>query len=543
LESQQDSVTSQPIKLTLEVVPQDPLNSNPALVGAVGRDTAGALRSEGYTVQPVYTGTHGGPLVQIITFLTQTASIAWANKEALIADGGKPRPYIKRRTLQQRIGMIAAVACVMLLVGSLVVVLNLAHNASSGITIPTNACTPTSKTSPAPVVFTEKPGQSGLYAARSDGVYRFDVQGSHIKPIWQYNMNACLTKTPTFVPGIHQGLTIPKPSVTTAVTIADGTAYFGVEEDTGFYLYALHTSDGSLSWRAKVTDGNSISTPLVLRNLIYIETIDSSNNKLIIALSTHDGSVRWSYHFLNSVTDQSEGMGTVGNGALYVSSSNTLFALDTATGRRLWSTQIESNQIVIATRIFDGVLYANSSSTCFNCQVEPSSSAAYAYNPKTGAQLWQSQKVAGYLSPPTEVNGVVYFGSIGGYVYAVSAKDGTQRWHTYVGGEIRTVPQVVDGEVYVGAGLFLNGTSDPNVDHGHIIGLDAAHGSQKWSYAMPSVQYNGYEPVLAGGGAVYVGIGTDFIYVIRGSNGSPIERYKISPDNKISNHLDLIFVP
>ena len=86
MESQQDSATSQPITLTLEVVPEDPLDSDPALVDAVGRDTAGALRSEGYTVQPVYTGTRGGPLVEVITFLTQTASITWANKEALIAD-------------------------------------------------------------------------------------------------------------------------------------------------------------------------------------------------------------------------------------------------------------------------------------------------------------------------------------------------------------------------------------------------------------------------------------------------------------------------
>jgi hypothetical protein len=86
MESQQDSATSQPIKLTLEVVSEDPLNSDPALVDAIGRDTADSLRSEGYTVQPVYTGTRGGPFVEVITFLTQTASIAWANKEALIAD-------------------------------------------------------------------------------------------------------------------------------------------------------------------------------------------------------------------------------------------------------------------------------------------------------------------------------------------------------------------------------------------------------------------------------------------------------------------------
>jgi hypothetical protein len=86
MQNQQNTATSQPITLTLEVVPEDPLDSDPALVDAVGRDTADALRSEGYTVQPVYTGTRGGTLVEIIAFLSQALAAAWANKEALIAD-------------------------------------------------------------------------------------------------------------------------------------------------------------------------------------------------------------------------------------------------------------------------------------------------------------------------------------------------------------------------------------------------------------------------------------------------------------------------
>jgi hypothetical protein len=86
MERKQVSATSQPIKLTLEVVPEDPLDSDPALVDAVGRDTADALRGEGYTVQPIYTGKRGGPLVEIIAFLSQALATAWANKEALIAD-------------------------------------------------------------------------------------------------------------------------------------------------------------------------------------------------------------------------------------------------------------------------------------------------------------------------------------------------------------------------------------------------------------------------------------------------------------------------
>ena len=86
MQTQRDSATTQPITLTLEVVPEDPLDSDPALIDAVGRDTADALRSEGYVVQPIYTRTRGGPVVEIIAFLSQVLVAAWANKEAFIAD-------------------------------------------------------------------------------------------------------------------------------------------------------------------------------------------------------------------------------------------------------------------------------------------------------------------------------------------------------------------------------------------------------------------------------------------------------------------------
>ena len=84
--SQQDSAASQSIILTLEVVPENPLDSDPALVDAVGYDTTSALRNEGYTVKPVYTGRRGSPLVEIITFLSQALATAWESKEILIAD-------------------------------------------------------------------------------------------------------------------------------------------------------------------------------------------------------------------------------------------------------------------------------------------------------------------------------------------------------------------------------------------------------------------------------------------------------------------------
>lgn len=65
------------------MVPEDPQDADPALVDAVGRDTAGVLRTTGYAVKPVYTGQRGGFLVDVvIPFLTTV----WTQKEVILAD-------------------------------------------------------------------------------------------------------------------------------------------------------------------------------------------------------------------------------------------------------------------------------------------------------------------------------------------------------------------------------------------------------------------------------------------------------------------------
>jgi len=82
--TQSEPVSSNISTITLEVVPEDPQQADPALVDAIGRDTIDALRNKGYTIEPVYTGQRGGVLVAVlIPFLIDI----WTSKDIILADG------------------------------------------------------------------------------------------------------------------------------------------------------------------------------------------------------------------------------------------------------------------------------------------------------------------------------------------------------------------------------------------------------------------------------------------------------------------------
>jgi hypothetical protein len=74
---------STPFTFTLEVIPADANDADPALVSAVGRDVASIYQAHSESIQPVYTEQRGGEfLVQITTLI----NIAWTNKEIILSD-------------------------------------------------------------------------------------------------------------------------------------------------------------------------------------------------------------------------------------------------------------------------------------------------------------------------------------------------------------------------------------------------------------------------------------------------------------------------
>ena len=75
---------NQTLSITLEVTSEDPNVTSAADAYAVGRDSANALRNDGYTIQPVYTGQRGGEfLVDVVFPLLNTI---WTQKDMILTD-------------------------------------------------------------------------------------------------------------------------------------------------------------------------------------------------------------------------------------------------------------------------------------------------------------------------------------------------------------------------------------------------------------------------------------------------------------------------
>lgn len=403
--------------------------------------------------------------------------------------------------IYQRLGMLAAILFLVLLVGSMAFVFNAAqHNKITHQT--PHGQTGVGKSSPSPE-------QAGLYATLTDGIYQMDPVSGKVR--WHYS--------------ISRG----QEYSNTALTVSKGGVYFGGNDQKGHYLYALNAFNGSLRWQ-KTLDYSVMSQPLVVNDIVYVGTIAGTENSVtgghVYALNVSDGSLRWSY-----ATNGGASVGGVQDGVVYASTGTTLFALNASNGKQLWSIYLaDKEQAFIYVQLVANVLYVSSTELSHHDQPgQPSTQYCYqyAYNPTNGKQLWRSQVVDGYVvSPATIAGDTIYFSSQNGNVYALNTKDGVQRWSYNAGGPVYLSPILDHGVAY------MISIKEDSTDQ--FIALDAATGKQRWSKQMSfndgcNGQSVGASPIVSGN-VIYCGNGSNRVNVLRASNGVFIKSYQINEE-------------
>lgn len=145
--------------------------------------------------------------------------------------------------------------------------------------------------------------------------------------------------------------------------------------------------------------------------------------------------------------------------AVYVGSSNGVYAFDQVSGTFLWRYLAPSSCNVTSPVLMRGTVYFGACNT------------VYALDAATTTLLWSYTLSATLAGAPVVSNGTVYSSGRDGYVYALNATTGALNWHTQIlNGDIG-VPVVGGGAVYVAA-------SPPYT--GLLTALNATTGTQLW---------------------------------------------------------------
>jgi outer membrane protein assembly factor BamB len=242
------------------------------------------------------------------------------------------------------------------------------------------------------------------------------------------------------------------------------------------------------------TTGNSVTTSqAVVNGVVYATSEDGS----LYALNAATGTKIWSFNSANNSNNTSSP--AVANGVVYAGfDDGSVYALNAATGTKIWSFSSGTSDIASSPAVANGVVYITSAFSL------------YALSAATGAELWSVSGQFGDASP-TVAHGVVYLTTVDGVVDAFDAATGATVW-TYTAPAFLSLsaPAVADGEVFVGG------------DDGNVYAIQADSGTEAWNFTTGD-QIT-FSPAVANG-VVYAGSGDGNLYALDAVTGAKLWSY------------------
>ena len=331
--------------------------------------------------------------------------------------------------------------------------------------------------------------------------------------------NTGYTPDPAPIPQRFKWIYSGSEPIVASPTVLDNRIYFTT--DSG-YAVALDLDTGQQVWRY-VSQFPSNSTPAVTDDLVIFSVRPSR----VIALDRETGILRW----------QSKNFGTsflasplVVDGTVYIGGEdNKVYALDAATGRKLWD--FATREWIIAT-----VAYADNT-----LAVTSMDGVIHILDTTTGLKRFVFDAGSNITGGPVIHGDQVYFGTHRGIVWALDRRAITYPferaiwhwkvqlyvwdiiidepplqkgtvWGSYVGGKILKSPAIAHDKVYVA-----------NTDD-KVIALDIATGLAQWTIVLDGNITTA--PVVAGGD-VLVGTDNGIVHGIDAHTGELVWDFRI----------------
>jgi outer membrane protein assembly factor BamB len=271
---------------------------------------------------------------------------------------------------------------------------------------------------------------------------------------------------------------------------------------TDGYLYALSQSTGAMTWRAKVGNYLTDSTPALEGQMLFV----AAHGTTIEALNAHTGALYWTF----AISERIEAPPLVFGTRVLVASRTTLWTLNAADGSLLWkfhrgavSWPTTGVPAVVGNTVYVGL---------------GSDSHLWALDLTNGQIIWGFDTGDRITSAPLVNGGIVYVATWHGEIFALDRTHGTMLWVYTLNG--KTKQSVIDG---VGGSMALaDGKLYAGDYRGELICLDGQHGRLLWRFATGAQILA--TPIVAAG-YVYFGSDDGFFYALNDSTGRPAWRY------------------
>jgi outer membrane protein assembly factor BamB len=267
--------------------------------------------------------------------------------------------------------------------------------------------------------------------------------------------------------------------------VRDGVIYVGTKDGR---FHAVRASDGGELWTwtgPHRLDGRAVVTA----DSVYF--VDGKTG--LVALHRTDGTLRWRCPLHNEALagkpapdnptfNRRTATPLVIEGTVYCGSSDGgLYALDAATGRKLWRHEAKSP-------VFSGITPVDADILAFGCM----DGSVVQLNRRTRQETGRMQTGGGVVTTPLFTAGRAIVGSRDYTLYGFNAADGSVAWkYSYWFSWVESTPQLVDGVIYVGGSDFRR-----------ITALDPASGRAFWSTDVRGIAW-GWPVVTAG--TVFIG--------------------------------------
>lgn len=305
--------------------------------------------------------------------------------------------------------------------------------------------------------------------------------------------------------------------------VVNGTVFFG---STDHHVYAVDAKTGELRWKVQ-TGGDVTGSPAVADGVVYV----GSNDHHLYAIGADDGEVLWTFE----TGDRVSSAPAVAEGAVYVGSNDHhLYAVDAATGTERWRFETDIWVWVGAT-VADGRVFFTSDGTRGSPASNGSGGRLFALDAASGERLWATE-LSG-LSAPVVTDDMVIASSYTD-IAAFDVATGEQRWTTASGEQLASPFVVNDMVLAVTTGRDGEGTNGD----GSLVAMDLETGE-----LLHEVYYRrlnkGYSSPVASGTYVYFGAGYGLLHAVSLGATEVVDREATPVEKSLlpySEHRDIL---